>query len=257
MAAGALVSVAYSRSFACQKSGTTGCMRERGAEWWQFTGRNYRTRSHVPSGQHQSESTVPFTRLSPGFSSYYTLTDPYASVRDFASGGVHRSRERVHADILDRGNARTVERRVVGHHGRGASTCRAFWYLRDGEGVCRRERRGRAEPVDSNVCVVSDLSLLLAEHLTVSVLSPWPFVPSPKTRNHVHPIILPPTTSTSAAKRDINTIPNARHTALAGASATIASDALMNPFDGEMPAPSRVTAHPTVFLPFPRMPILM
>jgi len=74
-------------------------------------------------------------------------TDANASIRHLASGGVHGSRQRFHANIVDRGSARVMAWRVFGDHGSWPSARRTLWDVRGREGADGREPRGKREPV--------------------------------------------------------------------------------------------------------------
>jgi hypothetical protein len=86
--------------------------------------------------------------------------------------------------------------RVVGHHGGRPSPRRPLWNVRGREGADGREPRGKCESV---------------------VIGAWVYQPPLRLRFWVELTDLVPTDVCLA---------------VAGASATIASDALMNPFDG-------------------------
>ena len=117
----------------------------------------------------------------------HTLSlDADAGVCCVARGGVHGHRKCVYSNIRDRGHARTVARRVLGHTRRRTSPRNPFWHLRSRKGT--RGRQPRWKSMAGDVCV---------------------------------PVYRIPFTGSRLGL------------ALAGASATIASDALMNPFDGE------------------------
>lgn len=74
-------------------------------------------------------------------------TDANASIRHLASGGVHRARQRLYANIVDRGRARLMAWRLFGDHGRRPSARRTLWDVRGHEGANGRESRGKREPV--------------------------------------------------------------------------------------------------------------
>ena len=69
-------------------------------------------------------SSLP-TRLSWGV--FFWLPDTHASIRHVAGRDVHRDRKRVHANIFDRGRARTVAWRVFGDRGGRSSACGPLW----------------------------------------------------------------------------------------------------------------------------------
>jgi hypothetical protein len=68
---------------------------------------------------------IPHSSLAGGFFLY--VTDTHASIRYFASGGVHGDRKCFHANIFDRGRARAMAWRVLGHRGGWSSTRRSLW----------------------------------------------------------------------------------------------------------------------------------
>lgn len=76
-----------------------------------------------------------------------SATDENASVRHLASGDVHGARQRLYADIVDRGSARVMAWRVFGDHGSRPSARRTLWNVRGREGADGRESRGKCEPV--------------------------------------------------------------------------------------------------------------
>ena len=72
------------------------------------------------------ECSSPHTRLSVDVF-FLVVTDTHASIRHVAGGNVHGHRKRVHANILDRGCARTVAWRVFGYRGGRSSACGPLW----------------------------------------------------------------------------------------------------------------------------------
>jgi hypothetical protein len=58
---------------------------------------------------------------------FFNVTDTHASICYFASGGVHGDRKCFHANIFDRGRARAMAWRVIGHRGGWSSTRRSLW----------------------------------------------------------------------------------------------------------------------------------
>jgi hypothetical protein len=76
-----------------------------------------------------SVSVVSRRMLVPHSSGLYFLyvTDAHASFCHFASGDVHGDWKCIHANIFDRGRARAMARRVLGHRGGRSSTRRSLW----------------------------------------------------------------------------------------------------------------------------------
>lgn len=136
-----------------------------------------------------------------------TSPDADAGFCYLARGSIHRHWKRFHSNILYRGHESTMARRVFSDTWGGTCARSAFWDVRGCEGACGRQQRWK--PVASNLYVSRTAiplnTLSSASLVSVSVFR-GAFVD-----DHSHSAI-----------------------ALAGASATIASDALMNPFDGKL-----------------------
>lgn len=123
-----------------------------------FTGRHHRACSHVPHRQYQGRSIVSRT------SSHSTILDPHASFLNVS--GLHRCRECIHANIVNRGHTSTLAWCVVGRTRRWTSSCSALWYTggRQGADGRKRGRKPMARDVYVSTYFFKYFSALIFQH---------------------------------------------------------------------------------------------